>query len=552
MNTTILRVQLWELWRLTWLDLLFRIGGTLAYLWLFTWMPEGVTDYLQGIVLIVVIAASLVSGLWLTSYDRRSQGGFPFALGYTRPILTRWLVAVPLAWLFISNALIFLALTCAAELAYAWSIPQLSMLPVILTGTALVAVVSWCTTGQAERETAATIVGTVALGLVIVAADLLDPLTEGAGVGVVFYAPSLLASAVLLAGTLLAIYLCIVGIRLIRSGGRASLLGGRSLFQGSSRGGVEQVEAFRSARHAQWWFDVRRSGNRARAIVLNGLAVMLLASWGATEFGAESIMAILWAASVVIAPLALLGVTVNGVLGLKYNGADSRLAIYEAIRPVTVSQNIRQKLALILAITLPGWAVIALGASVSAVLLNPGLLRDLSQSLSPSSNLFLLRAAGAIGGVSLLATATCIAFALLLMSAGYVAPRLKEHPVACWVFAVAVAVSLALPVAEALTGWKLAGIARACQILWGAFFIGSTAWSLWRARRERLYSLPWLCCAAGAWALLLAALAGAARYAGAELPDLTPYTTVLVVGLLTIPLASVAWAPLSLAALRHQ
>jgi hypothetical protein len=47
-------------------------------------------------------------------------------------------------------------------------------------------------------------------------------------------------------------------------------------------------------------------------------------------------------------------------------------------------------------------------------------------------------------------------------------------------------------------------------------------------------------------------LAGAARYAGAELPDLTPYTTVLVVGLLTIPLASVAWAPLSLAALRHQ
>jgi hypothetical protein len=279
---------------------------------------------------------------------------------------------------------------------------------------------------------------------------------------------------------------------------------------------------------------------------------MLLASWGATEFDAESIMAILWAASVVIAPLALLGVTVNGVLGLKYNGADSGLAIYEAIRPVTVSQNIRQKLALILAITLPGWAVIALGASVSAVLLNPGLLRDLSQSLSPSSNLFLLRAAGAIAGVGLLATATCIAFALLLMSAGYVAPRLKEHPVACWVFAVAVAISLALPVAEALTGWKLAGIARACQLLWGVFFIGSTTWSLWRARRERLYSLPWLCCTTGAWALLLAALAGAARYAGAELPDLTPYTTVLVVGLLTIPLASVAWAPLSLAALRHQ
>jgi hypothetical protein len=166
--------------------------------------------------------------------------------------------------------------------------------------------------------------------------------------------------------------------------------------------------------------------------------------------------------------------------------------------------------------------------------------------------LFLLRAAGAIAGVGLLATATCIAFALLLMSAGYVAPRLKEHPVACWVFAVAVAISLALPVAEALTGWKLAGIARACQLLWGVFFIGSTTWSLWRARRERLYSLPWLCCTTGAWALLLAALAGAARYAGAELPDLTPYTTVLVVGLLTIPLASVAWAPLSLAALRHQ
>jgi hypothetical protein len=279
---------------------------------------------------------------------------------------------------------------------------------------------------------------------------------------------------------------------------------------------------------------------------------MLIASWGASEFSGDDLMVILWGASLVITPLALLGATVDGVLGLKYHGADSRLTIYEAIRPVTVRQNIRQKLGMILAITLPGWALIALAALVIAAAFYGGFFSELRQFLSPSSPHFLLQVSALSIGICILAIATCIALALLLMSAGYVAPRLKMHPVACWAFAVAVAVSLALPVVESLTGWKLTGIASACQVLWGLFFIGATVSSLWRARREGFYSLPWLCCAGSAWALLLAALAGAAIYTGADIPNLTPYTTVLVAGLLCIPLASVAWAPLSLAALRHQ
>lgn len=549
MTWAILRAQLWELWRLAFI---VRIGGTLAYLWLFTLLPDDVTNDLQGSVHFAVVFASLMSGLWLYRDDPRSLGGFPFALGYTRPIPTRWLVAVPLAWLFISNALIFLALTWATEMVLSWDIPQLPTLPGILMGTALVALMSWCTTGQAEREIAATIVCSGGLWLSIESGGLLDPLSEESGNSFLFHAPGLPACAVLLVGSLFATSLCILSVRLLRSGGRASLLGGRSLFQGPSRSGVERFEAFRSARHAQWWFDVRRSGTRARAIVLGGLACMLLSSWGAFLYGDDSLAALLWGLSIGVTPSALLGVTVNSMLGFKNYLYDSRLTIYEAIRPVTVSQNIRQKLVLILTITLPGWAAIALGASVTAAALHPGFLSDLSQVLSPNSNLFLFKVAGAIGGITILATATCIVLSLLLMSWGYVVPRLKEHPVVCWVFAVVVAVSLALPVVEALSGWELTGIAHACQLLWGLFFIGATAWSLWRAQREGFYSLPWLCCAAGVWALLLATLAGAARYAGAELPDLTPYTTVLVVGLLTIPLASVAWAPLSLAALRHQ
>lgn len=552
MNTTILRAQLWELWRLTWGDIVVRIGGTFAYFWLFTLLPDGVTDYLQGIVLIVVVLASLVSGLWLNSYDRWSRGGFPFSLGYTRPIPTFWLVSVPLTWLLISNALIFLVLMRATEMVFAWNLPQLSLLPVVLLGTALVALVAWCTTGRAEREIAATAVCVGALWLCVEAAALLDPLKRGASVRVTSHAPDLQTCVILMVGALVAVSLIFLAIRQLRSGGRAPALGGRSFFQVLSRHDGERVDAFYSARHAQWWFDLRRAGSRARAIVLTGLILLLIASWGASEFGGESLMAILWGASVIITPLAVLGGTVDGVLGLNHQGTNSRLAIYEAIRPVTIRHNILQKLGFVLGITLPGWTMFALGALVVDSVFWGGIMRDLTAFLSRDDSVAALQMAGFIVAGYVLATATCIAFALLLMSAGYVAPRLKEHPVACWVFAVAVAVSLALPVVEALTGWGLTGVVHACQILWGLFFIGATIRSLWRAGHEGFYTVPWLCCAAVAWALLLAALSGAAIYTGADIPDLTPYTAVLAAGLLCIPLASVAWAPLSLAALRHQ
>lgn len=177
-------------------------------------------------------------------------------------------------------------------------------------------------------------------------------------------------------------------------------------------------------------------------------------------------MAILWATSLMITPLAILGGTVEGVLGLTYRGNDGRLSNYEAIRPVTVRQSIMQKLATILGVSLTGWAAFALGALFIAAAFDAGFLLDWSAMLSQVGA---AQIAGLIVVGCGLTVATCVSFALLLMSAAYLSPRLKEHPVACWTFATTLTITLAIPAVQGLSGLELVGMFHMCQVLWGVF-----------------------------------------------------------------------------------
>ena len=80
MNWRILIAQLWELWRLTRVELVPRLLAPVIYLWLFTWLPDGVLDFTKGIHFLFILAASMLS--------TQITGGSVIRPGFARPVPT--------------------------------------------------------------------------------------------------------------------------------------------------------------------------------------------------------------------------------------------------------------------------------------------------------------------------------------------------------------------------------------------------------------------------------------------------------------------------------
>lgn len=553
MNTAIFRAELGVLWKLTWFEFLPRVLAPIAYLWLFTFVPGDVLEFTKGINFFFIGIASLFSTLWLGSYDKRYlSGGFPFVLSFVRPVSTAWLVAIPLAWLVLTNAAVYLVLVFLAKSLFGVAYPGIAMLPPLLFTTAILATVSWSTNRVAERAMALVVLIVVTTIWMSNHLAYLDPLWSSDSGFDKFYSVSAIDTPVLVMGMLLALAVLVFFVERQRRGASEAVIKWRAVWALAKWIDVERIKGFRSPRHAQLWFDLRRTGIRAAAIVCVGLMAFLAAAWLSAESGGESLLALWGVAVFQLFPLGLIVATVEGMLGLKMRGQQWRLSVFEATLPATVPGSITLKLGLCIALTLLCWTVFAAGATLIACLFQSGLqdnLRDLLDFAGTTSRLELVLWAV----VSIVAFAiACTIAALFLMSLGYSAAQWRAYTAFTLPAGLCFIASIGLPIVGRLTGWNVEIAGKVLLVCWGLFFAAVALLSLRVALRKGYLRGGLLVGVLLVWGGLLTMVTGLMLYAGGSLSDISPYAAVLVVGLLCLPVAAMAWAPMALAALRHQ
>lgn len=551
MNTTILRAQIWSLFRLTWLELLVRFLTPLLLVYAIT-RTTGIVDYFAGTLLLeCLLVSSLTSLLWLKSFEQRAPGAFPLHLGFVHPLSDFWLAALPLGWLLLTNALLYVALASVTQLILGHPFPVLSMIPFILLATAGIAMLAWSSTRFVER-----VIGAILLGFIMFQwfqgrLSVLDSVSV---------APLDWASAFRstprelmlgLNGALLFSILCILSIRRQRHGDTEPLVGWRDLFSNSFSERLERRTGFTSTRSAQGWFEYRRAGFRGVGITL--VAIFMLAiGLSATTGGADLFGGILFYSALSFFPLVLVVAVTEAVLGLNYRGHTARLSPYEATLPRTESASILLKLEVALGITLAGWGACGLTVLAMIVALDPQILGQLlSESMAKLADQTPNIAMWIAIGFALF-VATSAATILVVVSLGYFTPRLKTHIVPAVLLTLCAKVPIYLNIIQDRTGNDLQLLFDLSLVGWGVFLVGVTAFSLHKLHQGghsgKLFILGCTFC----WTVLLAMALKLSLDGGFDPFQVRLPVACFAMGLLSIPLASVAWAPLSLAALRHQ
>ncbi len=550
MNSTLLRAQLWELWRLTRLELLLRLLTPLPFLFLCLYLP-----IFEGLVYLSIVLTSVTSQLWLQSFDQRQQGAFPFILNFTQPVPTGWLVGVPMAWLLITNCLIYLGLVWVAQLILPMSYPGWTMLPFLLTVSACLAMATWSTTGFGERAVvtiAMAFVLAVVFRPILLAMDpwATEPDTRGYGME---YTP--LENGVMAVVAAIAIGVTIFFVRKQRCGDYHSVVGERMSRVYQDRESGERRHPFSSGVRAQIWFELRRVRVRALAAVFTGLASMAFFTWllnddrDGVAFGALG-------AIHCFAMLALILLVTEGVLGMKYRAKVLRLSVYEATQPLSVGSSIVLKLGVILSVAAVGSVVLLLGGicCASVLISIDGIERAMTRMVELSWTEISVVGYGFAALVAYLLAylLACLTAILLAMSLGYSAPWIEKHralPVFGTLF---ILFPMFLRVVEALLKWDLRYLEEAYLLAWGVLLIAATLFGMRAVLRMGIYGPTPVTIIVVLWVVCVVLLGRQVLQHNPAFVSLSVYAVVFVCGLCCIPIGSLAWAPLALAAQRNQ
>ena len=318
---------------------------------------------------------------------------------------------------------------------------------------------------------------------------------------------------------------------------------------------AERTTRFLSPLHASIWFEVRRAMGRALYVLAGGLALMVGSAVVVAATDNMSMLSVFWAASLCITPLALLVVTNESVMGMKYRGHTSSLSAFEATQPDTVGRSVLLKAGVSTGLTWTGSMIIALAALGSTGFFWDTVWDDayfeLVDAMKTPFDIAVIWIGGLLTGFVVFAV-LCATAALLIMSFGYLTPRAEEYKFVGNAVVAAMLVPIGAPALGSFFGWDLLWVGKLGALAWGMFLVGVALLSLMRCAREGHYSTAFLVASVLGWAALLATLWGFAVNTLIDLPQTNLYGYVLLAGLLCVPPASLAWASLSMAALRSQ
>ncbi|MGI9473750.1 MAG: hypothetical protein ACR2NZ_19570, partial [Rubripirellula sp.] len=140
---------LWELWRTSRIEILIRILALTGFTGLlFLSIPGGRSadqathSLFSGVVFLFTFLGGICSQAWLLQLDRQ-QAGYTFRLGFSRPVSTRTLVAIPMPFTMAVAAFCYLVPTLVFALATQVSVPVFGPVVLIAATVALCLMATW-------------------------------------------------------------------------------------------------------------------------------------------------------------------------------------------------------------------------------------------------------------------------------------------------------------------------------------------------------------------------------------------------------------------------
>ena len=379
---TPLQAMLWELWRLSRLELLGRISYPCALILAAFLFSSGVFDFsigegwyvIRAIVILLLSSTSVLSVKMFNAFDNLQQGGFCFHLGYARPTSTTQLVVVPMLYIVVTVVACFVLPALFFCLLMDTSLPLVG----IGTGVACVATcliaAAWSPPTQFGR-----IAGllTIAIGVVLCLVkfhshyDGSDPWLYAMGkpgyfVFAWYYYGACLGISV--AATVVAV----AGVQRQRRGDEWGLVDrwvtGESRFWNRSRKlASPATKPFSNRFAAQWWYEMRRVGRPGWGFALLPLYFFCFL-WIVSRYVDPEKVAAIWIGVLALCPFFYQLASAEGALGLRTKQGARQFSTFDATRSMSNDALIAVKLLVDAACSLIGWLCMAMAAGLHTVL----------------------------------------------------------------------------------------------------------------------------------------------------------------------------------------
>lgn len=576
MNTTIFRAQLWELWRLSRLEIAYRTGGVLILalalhgtctllmdqpgfneIYIIAMSFAYLVMFLAACTPFVYSAALVVSDDW--RHFLKAQ--------YSRPVSTLQLLGVALAYDVSTRLACHVVLACSFQLLFGLNYP--------IAGVVLFAAV----TGTALFCLAASYIGlwTFLATLAALASVLLVVLFHGAGGNnyildgpeawhelFTFFATEYIAMALLTVGVAAFAARAVDRQRHDTARDRGRRISPQTASDVWT--GMRQTP-FPSAFRAQMWMEIRRVSEVFLAGVVLLLIFFAISFASAVGNSPPIFNGLIWALTFLVCPIVFILGGAGALSGMKARAGTASLSAFEATQAMPLGAGLGLKVAVVFCAHLAG-SLVFLSAALLAWHLYPApALAGLEKLLAgPGALLAGPGALLAAGGAPRVVFAGLVVFStlsltlILLSLAGFYGMQraddasLSTRKDLAIIFAVVVYTFLA--VVDVASSWDFTTFWILNAWVAALTLIAFTLRNLQKLFRAHLVARPtfvvvalvWLAfVVAAAWLCVVGEKAGARWNVFENL-----HLLVFCVGLSFIPLASFAWAPLSLAARRSQ
>ncbi|MDA1053073.1 MAG: hypothetical protein O3C40_21685 [Planctomycetota bacterium] len=371
---------LWELWRTSRLQLLMVVGVQFAIVLLLysaTFFAknsdEGTAHVLCGIFVMWSTAMSAFSQSWRNTFET-THIGFSFRLGFTRPISTARMVAIPMLFIVIVAPLCYLLPAILFSWLMGLSVPLVGPAMLSAGAAACLVAVAWSPATSIGKA-----IGLVAFfgGLIASAAMYHLPSGNPDPFLLEIGKPDYFDFAwyqylVLLAVPAIAMVVTVVAVERQRHGDRWQLDGLRRRWRGLNipwPGSHRRQQPFRSLLVAQCWYEMRRFG--VKLLVLSLLAPLvpfLLVTFVSRVDPGLGGAPWVWLVAVGFSPLVYQMIGADGAIGLRHKQGALQLSAFDATRALQNDQLIAIKLLVIASCSLVGWLWMGLAAGAHAAL----------------------------------------------------------------------------------------------------------------------------------------------------------------------------------------
>ncbi len=535
-------VQLWELWRISRKEILWRLLLlTVLPCWA-QWdardIPYGSSAVL-GVFVWLIAFSSVFSTTWMNSYDN-TRAGFSLYLGFTRPISTLQLVAIPMVYNATMSALCYVFSVKALGLVAQQPVPVFPAATYIAAIVFLLNTAVWSQQSRVRR-TVAFILTALTISAISISALLKNEER---------FAETLTNSEML--GALLAIAVASIAVTAFCVGRQRHGLewGFRwPSFDRSDWSGrlMRREGPFQSAVYAQFWFEMRRAGIPILTIsvVVTALALILAGVMQVRNPNTPR-TALIWLYALTTFVPSFLCVGSDWLSGLRNKQGARSLSTFDATQPVAHGRISAIKLTVLIVSVFLGWILLILAASVWISLFG---LEQWS-TLSPEVQFRLSDLSSAAWWtVGIAFAANYLALAAFFFVLGLFGSR---HPmlIGSVVFVHCGLVVLSL-FARLRFGWHSDPLWTGYATLFAAALVGGTLVAFYRGIARGYLSKGYVAVSVILWIGYLYAIGVLYEHAGAQV-HLSLTSMLLGVGVLMLPLLTPALVPFTYAAHRHR